>query len=277
MAGFMFWNKETGRVFAAGTDDLCNEKEAFTLMVDGKHNFSFESINNDIESAAGSILSELMGPVDRNDAERRTRIFTLLAALTANFIARSRVLRNSMDASLVEVIQFLSKHPDCISDFPEDDYQRWLRNPSAFPELQKQFPGFEKYSDVLRDWNTQEPAESSPYGMVDCLDKLKPAQYAVLLKARTAAIVDLILNGSSGNSRRSWKRGFSSHRVTRWNHFILDGPPGFKDFSAISAPSAFLPPPLETHRQGHNLDGSKLETQRTPSSPRIAPRVTSNR
>ncbi len=188
--------KATGRSFAAGTHDLCYERDAFTLIVDGKRNFSFEGINNDIESVLGPILFGLMGPVDLTNAEVQTRIFTHLAALTANFAARSRVLRNSMDASLDGAIQFLSKHPDVVAEFPEDAYQRFLHNPSAFREFPKRFPEIVKYIEVLRDCNKQEPAQSSQE-VVECLKEMKRVQYAALLKVRSAAIVDLMVKSGA--------------------------------------------------------------------------------
>src|SRR5262245_16151958 len=67
--------KACGRIFPSGPDALCTEKDIYTLIVDRKRNFSFESINNDIESALGPVLKELRGSVDLNISEAKRRIF----------------------------------------------------------------------------------------------------------------------------------------------------------------------------------------------------------
>jgi Protein of unknown function (DUF4238) len=143
--------KAAGKIFPSGPCALCIENDIYTLIVDGRRDFSFESINNDIESALGPILTELQAGVDLKCGEVQRRIFTHLAALTANLIARSRVLRRYMGDSLDRVNEFLSNHPDLFDDFPEDEYQQFLQNPQAFPDLLKRFPGGTRYVGMLRD------------------------------------------------------------------------------------------------------------------------------
>jgi hypothetical protein len=121
------------------------------------------------------------------------RIFTHLAALTANLIARSRVLRLSMDSSLDRINNFLSNHPDFFDDFPEDEYQQFLRNPHAYPELLEKFEGGTKYLGILRDWNEQNPRSSGVNDTIECLNTVRDIHYQVLLKARTGATAELML------------------------------------------------------------------------------------
>jgi hypothetical protein len=185
--------KASGRIFASGPDALCKEKDIYTLILDGKRNFSFESINNDIESALGPILRELCGQVDLNNIEVKRRIFTHLAVLTANLIARSRVLRMSMDSSLDRIKRFLADNPDVFDEFPEEAYQQFLKGPQAFPEVLEKFPGGTKYVGIWRDWHEQNPPSPGADDTIECLKTLKSTHYQVLLKARTGAIAELIV------------------------------------------------------------------------------------
>jgi len=185
--------KATGRIFPSGPDGLCKEREIYTLIVDGKRNFSFESINNDIESALGPILKELRERVDLNSDDAKRRIFTYLATLTANLIARSRVLRAYMESSLDHINMFLSEHPEFFDGFPEDEYQQFLQNPQAYPELLQRFPGGTKYLGILRDWNEQNPTASVIEDTIECLKTVKGLHYQVLLKARTGATAELMV------------------------------------------------------------------------------------
>lgn len=186
-------DKDTGRIFASGTDGLCKEKEIYTLLVGGKRDFSFESINNDIESALGPVLTELHDGVDLEAAGVRTKIFTHLAAFTANLIARSRVLRRFLDGSLARINKFLEDNPTLIDDLPEDKYQEFLKNPAAFPKILNKFPGGMKYLDVLRDASKHNQPPSGVDDTVACLNTLKGFHHQVLLKARTGAAADLIV------------------------------------------------------------------------------------
>ena len=108
--------------------------------MNGKREYSFERINNDIESALGPVLTDLRASVDLERDGVQTRVFTHLAAFTANLIARSRVLRKHMDNSLDRINTFLANHPEFFEDFPEGEYRQFLYNPEAFPELLKWFP-----------------------------------------------------------------------------------------------------------------------------------------
>jgi hypothetical protein len=182
----------TGRGFASGPDALCKENDIYTLLVGGKRDFSFESINNDIETALGPVLTDLRAGVDLDCEAVQTRVFTHLAAFTANLIARSRVLRKHMDNSLDQINTFLSDHPDFFDDFPETEYQQFLDNPDAFPEVLKRFPGCTKYLGILRAASQQEPAPSGVDETVECLRAVKGFHYQVLLRARTGATADLI-------------------------------------------------------------------------------------
>jgi len=188
-----FQEKATGRIIPSGPGAFCKEKEIYTLIVDGKRNFSFESINNDIESALGPVLKELCGPIDLNIIDVKRIIFTHLAALTANLIARSRVLRTSMDNSLDCINTFLTDHPDFFDDFPDDEYQKFLQNPQAYPELLKKFPGGTNYLGILRDLNELNPAPPDVDDTIECLKTVKFMHYQVLLKARTGATAELMV------------------------------------------------------------------------------------
>jgi hypothetical protein len=185
--------KGTGRTFHSGPDALCKEKEIYTLLVKGKRNFSFESINNDIESALGPILKELRGSVDLNNNDVRRRIFTHLAALTANLIARSRVLRAYTDRSLDQINEFLLGHPDFFNGFPEDEYQKFLQKPQAFPELLNKFPGGTKYLSIVRKRSEQHPTMLGVHDTIECLKRVKAIHHQVLLKARTRVAADLMV------------------------------------------------------------------------------------
>lgn len=184
-------DKNTGRIFPAGPEGLCKENEIYTLLVGGKRDYSFESINNDIESALGPVLTELRAGVDLNQEGMRTRIFTHLAAFTANLIARSLVLRNHFNGSLARINTFLAEHPDFWENFPETDYQHFLDHPEEYPELLQRFPGGSKYLEVLRAQRTATPAGVSD--TIACLNSVAKFHYPVLLKARTGATVDLLV------------------------------------------------------------------------------------
>ena len=79
---------------------LCKQNDVYTWLVGGKRDYSFESSNNDIESALSRVLTELRAGVDLNREGAPTWVFTHLAVFTVNLIARSRVLRKHMDGSL---------------------------------------------------------------------------------------------------------------------------------------------------------------------------------
>jgi hypothetical protein len=122
----------------------------------------------------------------------RTRIFTHLAAFTANLIARSRVLRKHLDNSLDRINTFLADHPEFFENFPEAEYQQFLDNPEAFPELLKRFPGGVKYLGILQQASKREPHPSGVDDTIECLKAVKGFHYQILLKARTGATAALI-------------------------------------------------------------------------------------
>lgn len=70
--------KATGKIFPAGPDALCKENDIYTMLVGGRRDYSFESINNDIESALGPVLTDLRGEVALDTEGVRARIFTHL-------------------------------------------------------------------------------------------------------------------------------------------------------------------------------------------------------
>ena len=183
----------TGRVFPSGPDALCKENEIYTMLVCGKRDYSFERINNDIESALGPVLTDLRSGVDLDREGVRTRVFTHLAAFTANLIARSRILRNYMDNSLDRINDFIAANSDLFENFPEAEYQRFLENPEAFPELLKRFPGGTKYLGILRQGRRQEPPPLGVNDTIECLKAVRGFHYQVLLRARTSATADLLM------------------------------------------------------------------------------------
>jgi hypothetical protein len=185
--------KVTGRIFPSGPDALCKENDVYTLLVVGKRDYSFESINNDIESAIGPILTELREGIDLDREGVQTRIFTHLAVFTANLIARSRVLRQHMDGSLDRINTLLAEQPDIFKGFPEAEYQRFLKHPEAFPDLLERFPGGTKYLSILREATKHAPPSSTVDDTIECLNAVKNFHYPVLLKARTGATANLIV------------------------------------------------------------------------------------
>jgi hypothetical protein len=184
-------DKGTGRIFPGGPAGLCQENEIYTLLVGGKRDYSFESINNDIESALGPVLTELRAGIDLNQEGMRTRIFTHLTAFTANLTARSLVLRNHFNGSLARINTFLTDHPDLWENFPEVEFQNFLDHPEKYTKVLQRFPGGTKYLELLRAQRASIPAEVSD--MIECLNSLVKVHYPVLLKARTGATVDLLV------------------------------------------------------------------------------------
>jgi|GEM_PF-4099330 len=182
----------TSKVFSCGPDSLCKENDFYTLLLGGKREYCFESINNDIESALGPVLMDLRASVDLDSEGVRRRVFTHLAVFTANLIARSRVLRKHMDNSLDRINIFLADHPEFFENFPEAEHQQFLDHPEDFPELLRWFPGGAKYLGILREANQREPPPSGVDDVIECLKAVKGFHYQVLLKARTGATADLI-------------------------------------------------------------------------------------
>jgi hypothetical protein len=91
------------------------------------------------------------------------------------------------------VDKFLSDYPDFFDDFPEDQYRQFLQNPHAYPEVLKKFPGGTKYLGILRDWNEQNPGPLGCDDTIECLKTVKSMHYQVLLKARTGATAELMM------------------------------------------------------------------------------------
>jgi hypothetical protein len=186
-------DKVKGKTFLSGPDALCKENDIYTLLVGGKRDYSFESINNDIESALGPVLTDLRPDTDLDREGVRTRVFTCLAAFTANLIARSRVLRTYMDNSLDQINSFLATNPDFFDNFPDPDYHRFVGSPEGFPELLKWFPGSAKYLGILRQASQHQPPPSGVDDTIECLKAVRGFHYQVLLKARTVTTAELMM------------------------------------------------------------------------------------
>jgi len=122
-------NISTGSIFAADPTNLCVEKDVYTLLHEGPRDDSCDRINNAVEENLAPLFRRLGPGIDLGDEAMRREVFTLLAAFTANLIARSRVLRNHLNGSLDRVNEFLTAHPNFFDDFPEDAYQAFLADP----------------------------------------------------------------------------------------------------------------------------------------------------
>lgn len=187
-------NKDGGKTFVSGPPALCQENEIFTMMVNGKRDYSFESINNDIETEVGVILQELQGRPDLGDPAVQSRFFTIFLAFTANLIARSTVLKVTTETVMELAADIFEKMPEEKHVEAERRWRIFCANPNAFPEIKKKFGDGAKHLKMMHEYHKAIPAPPEAQEAAANMRKLNDIHYKVFLKPRTGATVRTILD-----------------------------------------------------------------------------------
>lgn len=187
----------TGKVYPGNPPQLCVEKEVYTLIHERKRDDSCDRINNQVEKAVGELYNHLEAGVDLADEQTKREVFTTLAVFTANLIARSRVLRDHFNITLDAVNQFLTEHPVFLDDFPDDEYQKYLRDPAAYPSILSKVPGFEMFAPMLREYNEKAKGQATTDSTIEALKQLKKIHYPILLRLKTATLPEVMLEAGA--------------------------------------------------------------------------------